>query len=139
MLTRLQSGTDMPGNMALGATRSAEIAHDVGQVIGQELNALGINMNLAPVLDVNNNSDNPVIGVRSIGESPELVAELGVAYTKGIQSTGVAATAKHFPGHGDTAVDSHLGLPEVPHDKERLMDVELYHSKKRWKQTLMLS
>lgn len=126
IVTRLQSGTDMPGNMALGATRSPEIAHDVGQVIGEELNALGINMNLAPVLDVNNNSDNPVIGVRSFGESPELVAELGVAYTKGLQSTGVAATAKHFPGHGDTAVDSHLGLPEVPHDKERLMEVELY-------------
>ena len=126
IVTRLQSGTDMPGNMALGATRSPEIAHDVGQVIGQELNALGINMNLAPVLDVNNNSDNPVIGVRSIGESPELVAEIGIAYTKGLQSTGVAATAKHFPGHGDTAVDSHLGLPEVPHDKERLMEVELY-------------
>ncbi|WP_172370674.1 glycoside hydrolase family 3 protein [Sporosarcina jiandibaonis] len=126
IVTRLQSGTDMPGNMALGATRSSEIAHDVGQVIGEELNALGINMNLAPVLDVNNNSDNPVIGVRSIGESPELVAELGVAYTKGLQSAGVAATAKHFPGHGDTAVDSHLGLPEVPHDKERLMEVELY-------------
>ncbi|WP_246880626.1 glycoside hydrolase family 3 protein [Sporosarcina sp. 6E9] len=126
IVTRLQSGTDMPGNMALGATRSPEIAHDVGRVIGEELNALGINMNLAPVLDVNNNSDNPVIGVRSIGESPDLVAEIGVAYTKGLQSTGVAATAKHFPGHGDTAVDSHLGLPEVPHDKERLMEVELY-------------
>ena len=126
IVTRLQSGTDMPGNMALGATRSPEIAHNVGQVIGEELNALGINMNLAPVLDVNNNSDNPVIGVRSIGESPELVAEIGIAYTKGLQSTGVAATAKHFPGHGDTAVDSHLGLPEVPHDKERLMEVELY-------------
>lgn len=126
IVTRLQSGTDMPGNMALGATRSPEIANDVGRVIGEELNALGINMNLAPVLDVNNNSDNPVIGVRSIGESPELVAELGIAYTKGLQNTGVAATAKHFPGHGDTAVDSHLGLPEVPHDKERLMEVELY-------------
>ncbi|MBO1910061.1 glycoside hydrolase family 3 protein, partial [Microvirga sp. 3-52] len=87
IVTRLQSGTDMPGNMALGATRSPEIAHDVGRVIGEELNALGINMNLAPVLDVNNNSDNPVIGVRSIGESPDLVAEIGVAYTKGLQST----------------------------------------------------
>ncbi|MUK88963.1 beta-N-acetylhexosaminidase [Ornithinibacillus sp. L9] len=126
IVTRLQSGTDMPGNMALGATRSTEIAHDVGEAIGQELNALGINMNLGPVLDVNNNPDNPVIGVRSFGESPELVADLGIAYTQGLQSTGVAATAKHFPGHGDTAVDSHLGLPEVPHDKERLLEVELY-------------
>ncbi len=126
IVTRLQSGTDMPGNMALGATRSSELSYDVGQAIGEELSALGINMNLAPVLDVNNNPDNPVIGVRSFGESPELVAELGVAYTEGLQSTGVAATAKHFPGHGDTAVDSHLGLPEVPYDKERLMEVELY-------------
>ncbi len=126
IVTRLQSGTHMPGNMALGATRSAETAENVGQVIGEELNALGINMNLAPVLDVNNNPDNPVIGVRSFGESPELVAELGTAYIKGLQRTGVAATAKHFPGHGDTAVDSHLGLPEVPHDKERLLEVELY-------------
>ncbi|WP_425464008.1 glycoside hydrolase family 3 N-terminal domain-containing protein [Oceanobacillus piezotolerans] len=126
IVTRLQSGTDMPGNMALGATRSPEIAENVGRVIGEELEALGINMNLAPVLDVNNNPDNPVIGVRSFGESPELVAEMGLAYTRGLQSTGVAATAKHFPGHGDTAVDSHLGLPEVPHDKERLLEVELY-------------
>ncbi|RWZ52156.1 beta-N-acetylhexosaminidase [Halobacillus fulvus] len=126
IVTRLQSGTDMPGNMALGAANSEDLSFDVGKVIGEELNALGINMNLAPVLDVNNNPDNPVIGVRSFGESPELVAEMGVAYTEGLQSTGVAATAKHFPGHGDTATDSHLGLPEVPYDKERLMDVELY-------------
>ncbi|PPA69266.1 glycoside hydrolase family 3 protein [Jeotgalibacillus proteolyticus] len=126
IVTRLQSGTDMPGNMALGAARSPEIAHEVGRAIGEELHSLGINMNFAPVMDVNNNPDNPVIGVRSFGEDPELVAELGVAYTEGLQSTGVAGTAKHFPGHGDTAVDSHLGLPEVPHDKERLMDVELY-------------
>ncbi|WP_245831031.1 glycoside hydrolase family 3 protein [Sediminibacillus massiliensis] len=126
IVTRLQSGTDMPGNMALGATRSAEITKDVGQAIGEELAALGINMNLSPVMDVNNNPDNPVIGVRSFGEDPQLVADLGIAYTKGLQSTGVAATAKHFPGHGDTAVDSHLGLPEVPHDIERLKEVELY-------------
>ncbi|PLR78483.1 beta-N-acetylhexosaminidase [Bacillus sp. V3-13] len=126
IVTRLQSGTDMPGNMALGATRSPEIAGKVGKAIGEELAALGINMNFAPVLDINNNPDNPVIGVRSFGENPELVAELGVAYTKGLQAAGVAATAKHFPGHGDTAVDSHLGLPEVPHDKARLMEVELY-------------
>ncbi|MFG6118602.1 glycoside hydrolase family 3 protein [Thalassobacillus sp. B23F22_16] len=126
IVTRLQSGTDMPGNMALGAAGSSEISRNVGQAIGEELASLGINMNLAPVLDVNNNPDNPVIGVRSFGEDPELVAEMGLAYTEGLQSTGVAATAKHFPGHGDTAVDSHLGLPEVPHDKERLKEVELY-------------
>lgn len=126
VVTRLQSGTNMPGNMALGATRSEQLAYKVGHAIGEELYALGINMNLAPVLDVNNNPDNPVIGVRSFGENPELVAELGMSYIKGLQDSGVAATAKHFPGHGDTAVDSHLGLPEVPHDRDRLQKVELY-------------
>lgn len=125
IVTRLQSGTDFPGNMALGATRSEEMAYDVGQAIGREIGSLGINTNFAPVMDVNNNPDNPVIGVRSFGEDPDLVADLGIAYTKGLQSTGVAATAKHFPGHGDTDVDSHLGLPEVPHDRERLEQVEL--------------
>ncbi|MBA9025329.1 beta-N-acetylhexosaminidase [Peribacillus huizhouensis] len=126
VVTRLQSGTDMPGNMALGATRSTELASRVGLSIGEELASLGINMNFAPDLDVNNNPDNPVIGVRSFGGNPKLVAELGTAYAKGLQAAGVAATAKHFPGHGDTAVDSHLGLPEVPYDKERLKEVELY-------------
>ncbi|WP_251027763.1 glycoside hydrolase family 3 protein [Bacillus sp. ISL-41] len=126
IITRLQSGTDMPGSMAIGATRSPEVAYNAGNAIGEELASLGINMNLAPVMDVNNNPDNPVIGVRSFGEDPELVADMGIAYTKGLQAAGVAATAKHFPGHGDTAVDSHLGLPKVPHDKERLKEVELY-------------
>ena len=126
VVTRLQSGTALPGNMALGATRSAELAGKAGQVIGRELASLGFTMNLAPVLDVNNNPDNPVIGLRSFGESPRLVAELGIAYSKGLQQNGIAATAKHFPGHGDTSEDSHLGLPEVPHDKKRLLQVELY-------------
>ncbi|MFY0543774.1 glycoside hydrolase family 3 protein [Brevibacillus sp. H7] len=126
IVTRIQKGTDMPGNMALGAARSAEMAWKVGDAIGRELAALGINTNFAPVMDVNNNPDNPVIGVRSFGEDPQLVADLGVAYIKGLQNNGIAATAKHFPGHGDTAVDSHLGLPEVPHDMERLKRVELY-------------
>lgn len=126
IITRLQTGTNMPGNMALGATRSEDLSGKVGNAIGEELLSLGINMNLAPVLDVNNNPDNPVIGVRSFGENPEMVSEMGVSYIKGMQNSGVAATAKHFPGHGDTATDSHLGLPEVPHDKERLLRVELY-------------
>ncbi|MFJ5763306.1 glycoside hydrolase family 3 protein [Neobacillus sp. NPDC093182] len=126
IVTRLQTGTDMPGNMALGAARSEETAEKVGKVIGEELNALGINMNFGPVLDVNNNPDNPVIGVRSFGEDPELVGKLGNAYIKGLHETGTAATAKHFPGHGDTAVDSHIGLSEVPHDIDRLKKVELY-------------
>ena len=125
-VTRLQSGTAMPGNMALGAARSAELAEQVGRVIGSELAALGFNMNFAPVLDVNNNPDNPVIGVRSFGENPQLVADLGIAYLNGLQRSNIVATAKHFPGHGDTDVDSHLGLPEVAHDKTRLHQVELH-------------
>ncbi|MEH7352686.1 glycoside hydrolase family 3 N-terminal domain-containing protein [Neobacillus drentensis] len=126
IVSRLQFGTDFPGNMALGASRSEELAEKVGKAIGEELNAVGINMNFGPVLDVNNNPDNPVIGVRSFGENPELVAKMGNAYIKGLHETGTAATAKHFPGHGDTATDSHLGLPEVPHDIDRLKKVELY-------------
>ncbi|ETI68577.1 beta-N-acetylhexosaminidase [Neobacillus vireti] len=126
IVTRLQSGTDFPGSMALGASRSEELAEKVGKAIGEELNAVGINMNFGPVLDTNNNPDNPVIGVRSFGEDPALVAKLGNAYIKGLHETGTAATAKHFPGHGDTATDSHLGLPEVPHDIDRLKKVELY-------------
>ncbi|MDF2859544.1 MAG: beta-N-acetylhexosaminidase, partial [Neobacillus sp.] len=112
--------------MAIGATRSEEVAEKVGKAIGEELHSLGINMNLAPVLDVNNNPDNPVIGVRSYGEDPGLVGKLGTAYIKGLQDSGTAATAKHFPGHGDTATDSHIALPVVPHDIERLKAVELY-------------
>lgn len=126
IVTRLQTGTDFPGNMALGASRSEELAEKVGKAIGEELKAEGINMDFGPVLDININPDNPVIGVRSFGENPELVANLGKAYLKGLHEAGVAATAKHFPGHGDTAVDSHLGLPEVPHDIDRLKKVELY-------------
>lgn len=125
VVNRLQSGTVMPGNMALGATRSTEASRRVGQAIGAELRALGINVNFAPVVDVNVNPDNPVIGVRSFGSDPQLVSEMGVAYIQGLHDAGVAASAKHFPGHGDTAVDSHLGLPSVPHDRARLDAVEL--------------
>ncbi|WP_274365706.1 beta-N-acetylhexosaminidase [Paenibacillus thermotolerans] len=126
MVARLTEGVAlMPGNMALGAAGSAELARQAAAVCGEELRALGINMNYAPVLDVNNNAANPVIGVRSYGESPLLVAELGAASIVGYQSSGVAATAKHFPGHGDTSVDSHLDLPVVPHGRERMDRVEL--------------
>lgn len=126
IVTRLQTGTDFPGNMALGATRSEELASKVGKVIGEELQADGINMNFGPVMDVNLNPDNPVIGVRSFGADPQLVAAMGKAYLNGLHQTNTASTAKHFPGHGDTATDSHLGLPEVPYDMDRLKQVELY-------------
>ncbi|WP_059103018.1 beta-N-acetylhexosaminidase [Shouchella shacheensis] len=117
--------TIFPGSMALGATRSEDLAYEAGQVTGTELQAMGINANLAPSLDVNNNPDNPVIGVRSFGEDPDLVADLGTANIQGFQEAGVLATAKHFPGHGDTDVDSHIGLPSIPYDMERLREVEL--------------
>ena len=125
LVTRLQTGTNMPGNMALGATRDQAIAEEVGRAIGEELNSLGINVNFAPTLDVNTNPDNPVIGIRSFGSDPDLVSKMGVGYIKGLQKANVAATAKHFPGHGDTATDSHLGLPIVNHDRETLNSIDL--------------
>lgn len=119
------SVTLIPGNMALGATRDSKLAYEAARICGEELLKMGINMNFAPSVDVNNNAKNPVIGVRSYGESPQLVAELGAAQIRGLQDANVSATAKHFPGHGDTAVDSHHGLAAVPHNEERLMNVEL--------------
>ncbi|MGF7429976.1 beta-N-acetylhexosaminidase [Thermoanaerobacterium thermosaccharolyticum] len=131
MVTRIYKGaTYLPGNMAIAATADAENAYKIGEIAGRELRALGININFAPVLDVNNNPSNPVIGVRSYSEEPEKVAEFGVNYIKGLQKENVIATAKHFPGHGDTSTDSHLDLPIVVHDKERLCNVELYPFKK---------
>jgi len=117
--------TIFPGNMALGAIGSEEIAYEVALAAGRELRALGINMNLAPVVDVNNNPANAVIGVRSFGEDPQLVARLGAAMVKGYHAAGVLACLKHFPGHGDTAVDSHLALPTIPYALDRLETLEL--------------
>ncbi len=126
VVARLTSGeTVLPGNMALGATRSEEHARKAAEVTADEMVALGFNMNLAPVLDVNNNPNNPGIGVRSFGEDASLVARLGVAMIEACQSSGVVATAKHFPGKGDITVDSHLDLPTVAHARERLERVEL--------------
>jgi len=117
--------TQWPGAMTLGAAGSAEYAEAMGRAMARELRAVGVNMNLAPVADVNNNPANPVIGTRSFGESPDLVARMASAVAAGLQAEGVSAVAKHFPGHGDTAVDSHLDLPVIPHGRERLERVEL--------------
>lgn len=117
--------TLIPGNMAIGATRDAGLAYEAALISGKELRQMGINVNFAPSVDINNNPLNPVIGVRSYGEQVELVSELGAVTISGYQEAGVAATAKHFPGHGDTAVDTHHGLASVPHDRERLMEMEL--------------
>lgn len=131
VVARIRKGvTPIPGSMAQAAAYEAglvtkEEIRSLGSICGRELAALGLNWNLAPVADVNVNPRNPVIGVRSYGESPELAAELCAAYASGLGESGVLATAKHFPGHGDTEVDSHLGLPLVPHDRARLEAVEL--------------
>lgn len=125
VVARMTAGaTELPGNMALGAGRDPEGAYRAAQLTAKELRAVGIQMNLAPVLDVNVNPDNPVIGVRSYGESPRLVSEMGAAAVKGYQKNGVIATAKHFPGHGDTDVDSHLGLPVIDKSRAELEKTE---------------
>jgi beta-N-acetylhexosaminidase len=124
-LMAIGDGTPLPGNMALGATRSKELARKAGEVLGREMRALGVNVNYAPCADVNINPQNPVVGVRSFSEDPNLVAALTSAMIEGIQSQGVAATVKHFPGHGDTASDSHHGFGSVSHSLERLYAVEL--------------
>ncbi|XVS61253.1 glycoside hydrolase family 3 protein [Actinosynnema sp. CA-299493] len=110
--------TPFPGNMALGAARDPEAAGEAALIAGRELRAMGVNQDFAPVADVNVNALNPVIGVRSFAEDPELTARLVEAQVRGYERGGVSATAKHFPGHGDTAVDSHTGLPVIGHSRE---------------------
>lgn len=120
-----EPATVFPGNMALGATGSAEYAKKAAQIMGMELKCLGINMDFAPVVDVNINPENPVIGVRSFSSNPDLVAKLGTAQVQGYQSQNIITTVKHFPGHGDTNTDSHYGLPIINHDLETLENVDL--------------
>jgi beta-N-acetylhexosaminidase len=125
MVTRIKNGgTFFPGAMTLSASDNIENSYLAGKHMGRELSALGINMNLAPVLDVNNNPHNPVIGVRSYSDDKHRVSEYGSEFIKGLQES-VIATAKHFPGHGDTKVDSHLALPKIDKSFESLMDIEI--------------
>ncbi len=126
-VTRLhrRTGSPHPGNAALGVVDDVALTEAVAAEIGAELLAAGIDLNLAPVVDVNSNPDNPVIGVRSFGADPHLVARHTTAYVVGLQASGVGACAKHWPGHGDTAVDSHLGLPVVEASMEELRRREL--------------
>jgi beta-N-acetylhexosaminidase len=125
VVNRIPGGTNLPGQMALGAARDTALARAAGQLTGAELKALGVQMNFAPVLDVNSNPDNPIIGIRSYGSDPEWVSRLGLATMQGLREAGVIPAVKHFPGHGDTMMDSHLGLPILSHDRERLEQVEL--------------
>ncbi len=122
---RLTGGTALPGNMALGASGDIENAVKAGNIIGSELSAVGVNVNFAPDADVNNNPNNPVIGLRSFSSNPQLAARFVSAYIEGVQNNNVATAAKHFPGHGNVATDSHTGLPSVPATKEELYATEL--------------
>ena len=123
---RISGTTLFPPLMALGAAGSEELAYEMGRITAVEGRAMGIHMTYAPVVDVNINPDNPIISARSIGESPESVGRLAAAFVKGCQENGMIATAKHFPGHGDTAMDSHDHMPAIEADLDRLERVELY-------------
>ncbi|HLL72861.1 MAG TPA: glycoside hydrolase family 3 N-terminal domain-containing protein [Pyrinomonadaceae bacterium] len=122
---RFDDTINFPWNMAVGATGNPEYARRQGEVTAREARAMGVQQLFAPVVDVNNNAQNPVINVRSYGEDPAQVARMAAAFTEGAQSAGVIATAKHFPGHGDTAIDSHRGLPVIDVGRARLDALEL--------------
>tara|TARA_A100001234_G_scaffold177801_1_gene159747 strand:- start:843 stop:3755 length:2913 start_codon:yes stop_codon:yes gene_type:complete len=123
---RIDSVPKFPWNMSLGAIKNNLLVEEIGEEIGNQFNRLGIHMNFAPVIDINTNPKNPIIGNRSFGESKINVSNKGISFTRGIQSKNILATAKHFPGHGDTSKDSHLTLPTIDFDKKRIYDVELY-------------
>ncbi len=127
---RLKNTYRFPWNMTLGAIKNEELLKATGKRIGEHCKRVGIHMNFAPVVDVNTNPNNPIIGNRSFGESKENVTEKAIAFTKGMQSVGVLANAKHFPGHGDTATDSHHTLPTINFSEQRLDSIELYPFKK---------
>lgn len=115
----------IPASQKIGELNNINLSYQIGSLIGEQLNLFGLNMNFAPVLDVNSNPQNPVIGDRSFGADPELVSNLGIQTMKGLQSQNIISVVKHFPGHGDTSVDSHIGLPALDHDLERLKSLEL--------------
>ena len=125
LVTRIKDkNTYYPGSMTLASTNISN-AEIIGHMMGKDLLSLGINMNLAPVLDVNNNPKNPVIGIRSYSDNPETVSQFGNSLIKGMQEEGLIATCKHFPGHGDVEMDSHLGLPKLNFDINRIDKIEL--------------
>jgi beta-glucosidase-like glycosyl hydrolase len=121
---RLTGATAFPRAMAFGAAGDEKLAFEAGRVTAEEARAIGVHVNFAPVVDVNNNPRNPVINTRSFGEDPMTVGRMASAYVRGLQAGGVMATLKHFPGHGDTDVDSHLGLPIIKHPRARLDQIE---------------
>jgi len=134
---RLDDGSLFPSNMAVGSTRNPELSYKMGFQIAKECRAIGVHQNYAPVVDVNNNSLNPIINVRSYGEEPALVSDMADQFIKGLQEGNVIATAKHFPGHGDTDIDSHSDLPVLNFDKSRLENIELIPFKNAIKNDVM--
>ncbi len=131
---RLKKTYRFPWNMALGAIKNQELLEETGKRIGEHCKRVGIHMNFAPVVDINTNPNNPIIGNRSFGERKENVTEKAIAFTKGMQSVGVLANAKHFPGHGDTATDSHHTLPTINFNEQRIDSIELYPYRKIFKE-----
>lgn len=127
---RLSNTTRFPKNMMLGAIENDSLIYEYGREVGRQCREMGIHINFAPDMDVNSNTDNPVIGLRSFGEDANAVADKGVAYAAGLESVGIISVAKHFPGHGDTSEDSHYTLPTVHQTRERLDSVELYPFKR---------
>ena len=123
---RLSRTTRFPKSMMLGAISDIDLIEQYGEEVGRQCREMGIHVNFAPVIDVNSNAKNPVIGIRSFGEDPENVARKAIAYGRGLEKAGVISVAKHFPGHGDTHNDSHYSLPTINHNIERLKNVELY-------------
>ncbi|WP_268123120.1 glycoside hydrolase family 3 N-terminal domain-containing protein [Roseivirga pacifica] len=134
---RLDSVYDFPKQMTLGAIQDDEWVYKMGEEVANQFKALKMHINFAPVVDVNVNPNNPVIGYRSFGEDKHDVAEKGIAYMKGLQDNGIMANAKHFPGHGDTSVDSHHDLPVINHDTVRMSDTELYPFRELMKDSLL--
>jgi len=123
---RLTGVTDYPKQMMMGATKDTALMYQMGKEIGSQCKRLGVHINFAPDVDINNNPNNPIINFRSFGENKELVSKMGIAYMKGMQENGILACAKHFPGHGDVSVDSHQDLPVIKKSKEELEELELY-------------
>ena len=130
---RLDSVTKFPYQLTLGALDDDKIVYQMGVAVGEQMKRIGVHVNYAPVVDINNNPNNPVIGYRSFGEDKYKVAKLGVAYAKGMQDAGIMACAKHFPGHGDTEVDSHYDLPVINKSMDQLDSLELYPFKELFK------
>ena len=127
---RLRGTPGFPKNMVLGCIRDDSLIYEYGREMARQCRELGVQVNFAPVADVNINPRNPVINTRSFGENPRDVADKVIAYSKGLEDGGVLSVSKHFPGHGDTDVDSHKALPTLPFSRARLDSVELYPFKK---------